>query len=832
MQKLLPKNLPEVNFLLRKAKKSLSFNKKSILLIFSIALLTGSPAGLNAQVQWLGQGVNSASDEIAPVISADGQTLYFARRGHEQNMGEAALEDIWVSRLLPNGQWSKAVNAGPTLNDRTANLPVSLNANMNILYFTSGNQPTLYRANSAGRGWGFPEAFTGPAFPSEGRVHSIGLSQDQRTLFFAWSPDEGRNPDLYLSFLQDDNLWSPAERLPFNSPGKEFFPYFARDGRTLYFASDGFPGEGGTDLFLVRRLDESWKTWTEPENLGPQINTPQDDRFISLTARGDQAFLVLKSEADELNIGILPLPKEMQPSPVAVYLGELKADSGMIPSGLTLTIANLNSSRDRLGRKVFISQAGSFRITVPRDETRGLFAAAPGYLPASINLENTETEVIPPGVSATATFSAAYRERDKMISLLQEKLSETESQEQQHRRLANANLNTIREKPVEMGNLVSGPAVDSLFRSFQFMFLGNRIMAAQDTVPPPADTLKKSVDDRELESLRRQYQAYYQPKAGQKDTDESSFLWDGTRQFEEIQLATRQELLEVLRPAVIQSLHEEYWPQIRLEAEQGLDPVALTRLKENESQLKERLRQDLIALYPWGPKIGKEPEGEPWEKELYKKLRISMRPQVVETLKETLGEDIRTAMKARTQQVLKELESEATCKEMDRLVLEQIKEEERQSDPWGAERESSISIKSGLPAIPKEYEEIRTQIRLKPIEVGQTVILNNVAFHPNTAQIKPSSNNELERIQLFLSENPRLVVEIGAHTNGYPSHAAAIQLSAQRAKAVADYLIAKGLEKNRIRYRGYGKTRPLATNDTLEGRRMNQRIELKIISIE
>lgn len=799
---------------------------KSVLFVFSIAFL---PC-LNAQIQWLGQGVNSSMDEIAPVISADGQTLYFSRTGHPQNMGEALLEDIWISRLLPDGQWSKAINAGPTLNDRFANLPVSLNSNMNTLYFTSGLHPTLYRSNTEGRSWGFPEAFNEPSFPRAGRVHSIALSYDQRSLFFAWSQREDVHPDLYRSLLQDNNQWSAPERLPFHSPGSEIYPYFARDGRTLYFASDGFPGEGGTDLFLVRRLDENWQSWTEPENLGPLINTPGDDHFISLTARGNQAFLVRKSETGDLNIGILPLPKEMQPSPVAVYEGELKAESGMIPSGLTLTIANLNRNRDGLGRKVHISPAGSFRITVPRDDTRGLFATAPGYLPAGLNLENSETEVIPPGISTSATFSAAYRERDKLINRLQEKLSETENQEHQHRRQAAISLEKIRQKPVHPGNPVSGPAVDSLFRSFQFMFLGARVKAAQDTPAPVADTLKKSVDDHELESLRRQYLAYYQPKAGQKETDDSKFLWDGTRQFEEIQLAVRRELLNELRPAVVQSLYEENWLQVRAEADQGLDPVALARLKENESQLKERLRQDLTTLFPRGPEIGEEPGGEPWEKDLYRKLRISLRPQVLEAIKTTLGEDIRNAMKQRAAQVSAELESAAVRKEMDRLVLEQIKEEERHSDPWGSDRE--ISIKSGLPTIPKEYEEIRTQIILKPIELGQTTQLNNVAFHPNTAQLRPSSYPELERIQLFLSENPRLVVEIGAHTNGYPTHAAAIQLSVQRAKAVSDYLIAKGLEKSRIRYRGYGKTRPLATNDTLEGRKINQRIELKIVSIE
>ena len=77
--------------------------------------------------------------------------------------------------------------------------------------------------------------------------------------------------------------------------------------------------------------------------------------------------------------------------------------------------------------------------------------------------------------------------------------------------------------------------------------------------------------------------------------------------------------------------------------------------------------------------------------------------------------------------------------------------------------------------------------------------------------------------------NKKIKIEIGAHTNGWLSHSQSTQLSKQRAKAVTDYLLSQGIEAGRVTYKGYGKIKPIATNDTIEGRRLNQRIEMKIL---
>jgi outer membrane protein OmpA-like peptidoglycan-associated protein len=89
----------------------------------------------------------------------------------------------------------------------------------------------------------------------------------------------------------------------------------------------------------------------------------------------------------------------------------------------------------------------------------------------------------------------------------------------------------------------------------------------------------------------------------------------------------------------------------------------------------------------------------------------------------------------------------------------------------------------------------------------------------------------LDELYDFMIENGSAAIEIDGHTNNQPSDAFADELSANRAKAVADYLIAKGIDPKRVIHKGYGKRYPLVPNTSAEGRKTNQRVEIKILKI-
>ncbi len=128
------------------------------------------------------------------------------------------------------------------------------------------------------------------------------------------------------------------------------------------------------------------------------------------------------------------------------------------------------------------------------------------------------------------------------------------------------------------------------------------------------------------------------------------------------------------------------------------------------------------------------------------------------------------------------------------------------------------------------YQEITKDIMLKKVEVGSKIILKNIFFDTDKSTLRPESTAELERLIALLTEVGSLKIEISGHTDSRGGAAHNQTLSENRAKAVVDYLIKKGIAASRLEFKGYGMTTPVATNDTDDGRQQNRRTEFKILS--
>lgn len=128
-------------------------------------------------------------------------------------------------------------------------------------------------------------------------------------------------------------------------------------------------------------------------------------------------------------------------------------------------------------------------------------------------------------------------------------------------------------------------------------------------------------------------------------------------------------------------------------------------------------------------------------------------------------------------------------------------------------------------------EKILPDLTMNNIKVGQTLRINELYFRADSTEISLESNTVLEEIYTFLNANPSVAVEIGGHTNTIPSHEYCDKLSTERARSVATYFYNKGIAQNRLSYKGYGKRQALTNDTSLDGRKRNQRVEIKIISI-
>jgi outer membrane protein OmpA-like peptidoglycan-associated protein len=127
------------------------------------------------------------------------------------------------------------------------------------------------------------------------------------------------------------------------------------------------------------------------------------------------------------------------------------------------------------------------------------------------------------------------------------------------------------------------------------------------------------------------------------------------------------------------------------------------------------------------------------------------------------------------------------------------------------------------------FQQFDLVVELKKINIGSKVVLRNIFFDFDKATLRKESTAELENLLEIMQEMPKLKIEISGHTDSKGSAEYNKTLSAKRAKAVVDYLIAKGIAADRMRSAGYGKERPMATNDTDAGRQLNRRTEFEII---
>jgi outer membrane protein OmpA-like peptidoglycan-associated protein len=137
--------------------------------------------------------------------------------------------------------------------------------------------------------------------------------------------------------------------------------------------------------------------------------------------------------------------------------------------------------------------------------------------------------------------------------------------------------------------------------------------------------------------------------------------------------------------------------------------------------------------------------------------------------------------------------------------------------------ESSISVSSDQANVPA------TAVELIPLEVGMTVQLPNVLFERSTTTLMPASYEELDQVVDLLNEYPEMEIELSGHTDNQGSAKLNLELSEDRVDTVILYLVGKGVSRNRLSGKGFGGTKPIASNRGEETRKLNRRVEFTII---
>jgi outer membrane protein OmpA-like peptidoglycan-associated protein len=148
----------------------------------------------------------------------------------------------------------------------------------------------------------------------------------------------------------------------------------------------------------------------------------------------------------------------------------------------------------------------------------------------------------------------------------------------------------------------------------------------------------------------------------------------------------------------------------------------------------------------------------------------------------------------------------------------------------GANKNGFFSVSENIDLTKlNEYQEIKKDLLMVPIEVGSVARLNNIFFDLNKSTLTSDSYNELKKLIKVLNTYPNMKIEIGGHTDNVGSETYNLDLSNKRAKSVYDYLISKGVSSSRLTYKGYGKSKLILNGDSEEANQINRRVEFLIL---
>lgn len=393
----------------------------------------------NLLAERLSSNVNSPYTEFKPLLSPDGRTLYFSRKNHPENIGGIEDgEDIWYSEMDSTGEWKKAVNIGRPLNNESANYICSVTPDGNSVVLLLGNQ---YDQNGKGKmtagvsistkegdEWTTPFSLIIENDYNYNEKSNYFLANNRQVLLLSVERDDSYGArDLYVSFFKEDSTWTEPLNLgkSINTAGDDSSPFLAADDKTLYYSTNGLGGYGGQDIYVSIRMDDTWTNWSEPQNIGPDINSPKEDLFFNIPLTGNYAYYTQEVGEDNSDIFKVELPLKIMPSDVIVIRGtlldkvtgepiEAKIIYEKLPEGTTVGITKSHK------------RTGKFEIVLPKGYKYGYRAEVEGYLPINENIDlsgddfegdeiSANLYMVPAKVAAVITLNNIFFDFDRSV---------------------------------------------------------------------------------------------------------------------------------------------------------------------------------------------------------------------------------------------------------------------------------------------------------------------------------------------------------------------------------------------------------------------------------
>jgi outer membrane protein OmpA-like peptidoglycan-associated protein len=682
--------------------------------IFSIGALLMLWNVANAQTSFLpknlGPSINSTYDDVNPVITPDGKTLFFVRANHPENTyGHHDSEDIWVSTSVNDSTWNNATRI-PNLNVGRYNAVLSVSADGNTILLNGilNKNANIWKkrglsvSTRVGNNWSKPEKLKVKKFTRKNRgMRSSGsMSADGKVIVLSYSKIyNGEKNNIFISTRKKNGRFTKPKKIKrINSRRNEETPFLSSNGNTLFFSSDRTK-KGAFNIYKSTHTGKEWKkNWSKPVTLSDTINTQAWESYFKTTPKGSWAYFASTNKS--LGKSDIYRVKLFEENPYVIVSGSIvNARTGAPLTGKEFAILANGMAADSV--KINTDSA-TYQVKLRLGKSYKLSAPVQNYIPE---------EGI---VDVTKQKEFTRRKLDLRVSALPYVLVQGKL--------------LVQEK---------GTPVATEFDP--------RILVDNKVV----DSLKYNALTGMYE-VKLKHGFAYEFKAEARKHESTSKRLDLTlkHEYEEINmdLFVEEEKMAVVSGKILDK--KTNLPLSKLAAAK----VVVEGMASSITTI-DTLSGSYELKLPYG-----------------KNYTISASVPKYYPLYETIDLTTKT---------------------------------------------SDVRVTKDLVIV--------------PIEVGQSIRLNNIFFESGKTVLKAESFPELDRVADFLSKNTDIKIEIAGHTDNVGKAATNTKLSQTRAKAVADYVIKKGIAKERVVPKGYGSIKPVADNKTKEGKAQNRRVEFTIL---
>lgn len=344
----------------------------------------------------VGPGINTENYEYFPALTADGNTFMFTRNiRHGEGVNTSGQEDFYISKKV-NGIWQQAL---PMVGVNTAGNEgaPTLSADGQIMFFASCMEITGDYGSSDRKGYGSCDIFysqkingkwskpqnAGPVINTKNWETQPSFSSDGKTLYFIRgivARDGIKNPDIYSSTIGADGKFGEPIRLSdnINTPDEEESVFIHPDNQTLYFSSSGHPGMGGLDIFMSKKQADG--SWGKAVNLGYPINSVADDNSLLVDANGKLAYFGSEREGGfgGLDIYQFELPEAMRPEKITYVKGH--TFNAKTKESLDASIELIDLETQQVVTSAFSNAQGEFLVTLTSNHNYLVNVSRPGFL--------------------------------------------------------------------------------------------------------------------------------------------------------------------------------------------------------------------------------------------------------------------------------------------------------------------------------------------------------------------------------------------------------------------------------------------------------------------